>query len=99
MIPTEAARRSTSLSSRPSIVTRLVNSGVPRVSVPVLSKAKVSHDARASSAGPPLIRTPCRASHAMLASMAAGVASTSPHGHATTSTATVRDQTSGQPAR
>ncbi len=96
---TEAASRRTSLSSRPLIATRLVNSGVPRVNVPVLSKANVSHDARASIAGPPLINTPCRASHAMLASMAAGVARTRPQGHATTSTATVRDQTSGQPAK
>ena len=55
--------------------------------------------ARPSTAEPPLIKTPCRASQAMLASIAAGVASTNPHGHATTSTATTRDQTSGQPAR
>ena len=76
-----------------------MNSGLPWVSVPVLSNANVSQAARRSRAGPPLIRTPCRASQAMLASIAAGVASTRPHGQATTSTATVRDQTSGQPAR
>ena len=95
----DAARRSTSSADRPPVTTSLVNCGVPRVSVPVLSNANVSHAARLSTAEPPLINTPCRASQAMLASIAAGVASTSPHGHATTSTATTRDQTSGQPAR
>ena len=84
---------------RPAVTTRLVNCGLPLVSVPVLSNANVSHFARLSTADPPLIKTPWRASQAMLASIAAGVASTSPHGQATTSTATTRDQTSGQPAR
>ena len=96
----DAASRKTSSSSRPPVDDQSGESAArPWVSVPVLSKANVSHDARLSTADPPLIKTPCRASQAMLASIAAGVASTSPHGHATTSTATVRDQTSGQPAR
>ena len=79
--------------------TTLASSGRPRVSVPVLSKANVSHSASRSSAAPPLIRTPCRASQAMLARIAAGVARTRAHGQATTSTATVREPDVGPAER
>ena len=58
----------------------------PQLSVPVLSNAIVSIDARRSSAIEPLMTTPERASQAIAAMTALGVARTSGQGQATTST-------------
>ena len=58
----------------------------PRVSVPVLSNTIVSIDARRSSATEPFTTTPARASQAIAAITALGVARINGHGQATTST-------------
>ncbi len=83
-----ASQRTRSASAPPNARTSPI-SGRPSVSVPVLSKASASTRASRSSAAPPLTRTPRRASRAVAASTAAGVARMRAHGQATTSTASV----------
>jgi len=64
--------------------------GVPRVRVPVLSKATTLTRARRSSASPSLTRTPWRVALPMAAMMAVGVASTRAQGQKTTRMVTAR---------
>ena len=85
---TAAANRSRSASVRSALrEARLASSGLPAVTVPVLSKQKVSTRARRSSAAPLLTRMPVPASRPRAAMIAAGVARSSEQGQATTSTA------------
>ncbi len=85
-----AAHDSTSASVAPSSATTSVTSNRPRVSVPVLSNAIARTRPSASMKRPPLNSTPLRAALAMADRMVAGVAITSAHGEATTSSVMAR---------
>jgi len=67
-----------------------VSTGWPRVSVPVLSKAKARTPASASSGAPPLIRMPRRAAAVSALTMVTGVLITSAHGQAMISSVSPR---------
>ena len=67
-----------------------ITSGVPRVSVPVLSKATQRIALARSRWAPPLISTPFRAAPASAATIETGVEMTSAHGHETTSRTSAR---------
>ena len=69
-----------------------VTSGLPSVSVPVLSKTMASILYAVSSASPLLIRMPFSAPLPVPTMMAVGVARPSAHGQAMTSTATEAEQ-------
>ena len=87
-----AGRRSQHLvlASAPSSATTSVTSKRPRVSVPVLSNATARTRPSASMKRPPLNRMPLRAALAIADRMVAGVAITSAHGEATTSSVIAR---------
>ena len=87
---TAAASRSTSLAGTPSSATTSVTTGLPCVSVPVLSNATLRTDASRSRCAPPLMSTPRRAPAASADTMATGVAMTSAHGQAMTSSTSAR---------
>ena len=88
---TEAARRKSSAGSvhAPQVATR-ARCGMPDVSVPVLSRNRISACANASRTPPPLTMMPRRAVRETPATIAIGTASRSGHGVATTSTARAR---------
>ena len=65
-------------------------SGLPCVSVPVLSNTTVLIEPAISNAAAFLNHTPCRTACPIPAIIAAGVAKPTAHGHATTNTATAR---------
>ena len=70
--------------------TTSATTGVPRVSVPVLSNARLRTAASRSRCAPPLMRTPRRAPAASADTTATGVAITSAHGQAITSSTSAR---------
>ncbi len=79
-----------SFSVAPASATTAVTSKRPRVSVPVLSNATARTLPSASMKRPPLNSTPLRAALAIADSMVDGVAMTSAHGEATTSSVMAR---------
>ncbi len=85
--PPVAARRS---AGTPSSGTTSVTTGVPCVSVPVLSNARLRTAASRSRCAPPLMSTPRRAPAASADTTATGVAMTSAHGQAITSSTSAR---------
>ena len=72
----------------PSAASIATSSGLPSVSVPVLSNATTRIACATSSASASLMRMPCRAAIPVPAMIAVGVARPSAHGQAMTSTAT-----------
>mmetsp|Transcript_4500 Transcript_4500/g.15957 ORF Transcript_4500/g.15957 Transcript_4500/m.15957 type:complete len:310 (-) Transcript_4500:1048-1977(-) len=92
-----SARTSSSLRSPPSVVITRFTTGLPNVSVPVLSNTTASTSFARSNTSPPRINNPCRAPSDVPTSTAVGVASPSAQGHATTSTlaASCRPRSSG----
>ena len=78
----DAARSSTRASSTPGATRIAVTTGLPRVSVPVLSKTTVSIRPAASSASPPRTRIPASAPLPVPTMIAVGVASPIAHGQA-----------------
>ena len=86
----DAASRSASSGAKPSSATTSSTSGVPSVSVPVLSSRTVCASPSCSITPPPLTITPARAARDTPAMNAIGAARISGHGVATTSTATAR---------
>ena len=87
--PTRPARRWWPATRADSDVTS-TTSGVPRVSVPVLSNATHRTRPARSRCTPPLISTPLRAAPASAATTDTGVEMTSAHGHDTTSSTSAR---------
>mmetsp|Transcript_4438 Transcript_4438/g.19893 ORF Transcript_4438/g.19893 Transcript_4438/m.19893 type:complete len:230 (+) Transcript_4438:1272-1961(+) len=83
---TAAADAMTSASFRPSRTATFLTTGLPTVSVPVLSNTTVSSSCVRSSTSPPRIKRPCLAPRDVPTRTAVGVARPSAHGHATTST-------------
>ena len=75
-------------SLEPSSATMSVTSGLPLLSVPVLSKIIVSILFAASSGSPPRIKIPCSAPLPVATMMLVGVARPIAHGHAMTITDT-----------
>ena len=90
MRSTEAASLSNSPCSTPSRVKMSRTSGVPTVSVPVLSNRTVLACPRVSIAPAPLTITPNRAARESPDTSAIGAARISGHGVATTTTASAR---------
>ena len=84
--------------SRPSQARRIrASSGRPSgQGARLVEHEGVADRASRSSASPPLIRIPCRASHAIARQDGGGVARIKAQGQATTRTATALDQVSGQ---
>jgi len=82
----DATSRSSSSSSTPSAGSASVSSGLPSVTVPVLSSTTAPILWAVSSASPLLIRMPCSAPLPVATMMAVGVASPSAQGQAMTST-------------
>src|SRR5699024_8878807 len=74
----------TSSSSNPSVMTKSVNTGVPSVTVPVLSKTTVSIDCVCSKCSPPLNSNPISAARPDPAIIDVGVAKPNAHGQAIT---------------
>ena len=85
-----ARRRSSSVESAFCAQEICVSSGVPQVSVPVLSKARTFAPASRSSASPSRTRKPCFVALPIAAMIAVGVARTSAHGQKTTRIVTAR---------
>ena len=83
-----AARPSTSLSLAPGTARTLVTRGRPSVTVPVLSRTRVSARPSASSAAASFTSTPARAPRPTATITDIGVARPSAHGQAMISTAT-----------
>jgi len=83
----------------PSSATTSTTCGVPRVSVPVLSKAMHRIRLVRSRCTPPLMSTPLRAAPASAATIETGVEITSAHGHDTTSSTSARYTHGCQSAR
>ncbi len=81
-----AASRSTSASSCPASGSTATSSGLPTVSVPVLSRISVSTLAKVSSASAFLISTPACAPRPVAVMIDIGVASPSAQGQAMIST-------------
>ena len=75
---------------RPFSAMTSTTSGVPRVSVPVLSNATHRMLPARSRWAPPLMRTPFRAAPDSAATIDTGVEMTSAHGHDTTSSTSAR---------
>src|SRR3954469_21599610 len=87
---TDAARPTTADTPSPGSATTSTTSGVPRVSVPVLSNATQRTRLVRSRCAPPLINTPLRAAAASAATIETGVEITSAHGQDTTSSTSAR---------
>ena len=86
----EAASRNTSLPSSVPNTSMSAISGIPEVSVPVLSNSSTLPRAIVSSAPPPLTMIPRRAAREMPATTAIGTARINGHGVATMSTVRAR---------
>ena len=86
----DAASATTSPADTPLSGTTSTISGMPRVSVPVLSNATQRTVPVRSRCAPPLISTPLRAALVSAATIDTGVEMTSAHGHETTSSTSAR---------